>query len=91
VRYDGARFPEDLVFQETPDRTNFQGRFVIRHAWQGDSQCPAAREYRRELTLRREREAQALASLTGWNIGDIRRRLQLPADDAQRPWWVWWR
>jgi hypothetical protein len=24
VRYDGAHFPEDLVFQETSDRTNFQ-------------------------------------------------------------------
>jgi len=26
VRYDQAHFPEDLVFQETGDRTNFQGR-----------------------------------------------------------------
>ena len=28
VRYDAAHFPEDLVFQETADRTNFQGRYV---------------------------------------------------------------
>ena len=35
VRYDGAHFPEDLVFQETGDRTNFQGRYVLRHAWTG--------------------------------------------------------
>src|SRR5262249_37548272 len=33
VRYDNAHFPEDLVFQETPDRNNFQGRYVLRHAW----------------------------------------------------------
>src|SRR5262245_43328088 len=26
VRYDADHFPEDLVFQETADRTNFQGR-----------------------------------------------------------------
>jgi hypothetical protein len=26
VRYDNAHFPEDLVFQETADRANFQGR-----------------------------------------------------------------
>ena len=26
VRYDNAHFPEDLVFQETADRSNFQGR-----------------------------------------------------------------
>jgi hypothetical protein len=31
VRYDGEHFPEDLVFQETSDRENFQGRYVLRH------------------------------------------------------------
>ena len=36
VRYDAAHFPEDLVFQETADRTNFQGRYVLRHAWKGE-------------------------------------------------------
>ena len=35
VRYDNAHFPEDLVFQETGDRANFQGRYVLRHAWTG--------------------------------------------------------
>ena len=30
VRYDRENFPEDLVFQETGDRQNFQGRYVIR-------------------------------------------------------------
>src|SRR5438094_653635 len=32
VRYDSAHFPEDLVFQETADRGNFQGRYGLRHA-----------------------------------------------------------
>ncbi len=27
VRYDAAHFPEDLMFQETADRANFQGRY----------------------------------------------------------------
>lgn len=35
VRYDAAHFPEDLVFQETADRSNFQARYVLRHEWQG--------------------------------------------------------
>src|SRR5256886_9645889 len=35
VRYDAEHFPEDLVFQETADRTNFQGRYVLRYAWKG--------------------------------------------------------
>ena len=36
VRYDAAHFPEDLVFQETADRENFQGRYVLRHPWTGE-------------------------------------------------------
>ena len=31
VRYDRAHFPEDLMLQETADRENFQGRYVLRH------------------------------------------------------------
>ena len=49
VRYDNAHFPEDLVFQETADRTNFQGRYVLRHAWTGDDSCAAAAAYRRAV------------------------------------------
>jgi hypothetical protein len=40
VRYDAEHFPEDLVFQETADRANFQGRYVLRHAWKGEDSCP---------------------------------------------------
>jgi len=32
VRYDKNHFPEDLIFQETGDRQNYQGRYVIRHS-----------------------------------------------------------
>jgi hypothetical protein len=72
VRYDGAHFPEDLVFQETGDRSNFQGRYVLRHPWTGPSRCEAAERYEVELRQRQEREARTLASLTGWRIEDIR-------------------
>jgi hypothetical protein len=90
VRYDQAHFPEDLVFQETSDRTNFQGRYVIRQPWTGPMQCPAAEAYRRELRQRQEREAQSLASLTGWSLDVIRRRMGLGDAQAQAqpaPWW----
>jgi hypothetical protein len=92
VRYDAAHFPEDLVFQETADRTNFQGRYVLRHAWTGQSSCDAAIRYRAELPTRREREAQNLASLTGWNITDIRRSMNVDAPPADATaWWqrIW--
>ena len=42
VRYDATSFPEDIVFMETKDRSNFQGRYVQHHPWQGQSSCDAA-------------------------------------------------
>lgn len=73
VRYDGERFPEDLVFQETADRSNFQGRYILRHPFSGEITCEAT-QYREELRVRREREAQTLATLTGWPIQRIRKK-----------------
>jgi hypothetical protein len=87
VRYDAAHFPEDLVFQETADRTSFQGRYVLRHAWTGTASCLAADRYRRDLAARREREAQALASLTGWDLAGIRAKLGALAPPAPERWW----
>ena len=95
VRYDRAHFPEDLVFQETGDRTNFQGRYVMRQPWTGPARCEAALRYERELKLRQEREAESLASLTGWSLDDIRSRMHLdrpvPSDETALPWWkqIW--
>jgi Na+-translocating ferredoxin:NAD+ oxidoreductase RnfD subunit len=90
VRYDAEHFPEDLIFQETADRTNFQGRYVVRHPWTGSVTCATAGEYRRTLGERFEREAQTLASLTGWTIQDVRRKMgtddTYPLPD-ERPWW----
>jgi hypothetical protein len=79
VRYDAAHFPEDLTFQETSDRANFQTRYILRHPWTGTNECPAATAYRQQLRERYEREAQTLGTLTGWNIGDIRKAMNLAA------------
>jgi len=87
VRYDNAHFPEDLVFQETGDRSNFQGRYVLRHAWTGADSCSAAPAYRQTLRERRAREAEQLASLTGWNIAEIRKKMGEDAAGPEAPWW----
>jgi hypothetical protein len=90
LRYDAAHFPEDLVFQETADRANFQGRYVVRHAWNGEPTCEAAHRYRESISARGEREAANLASLTGWPIDDIRRRMgAVPTGETPtgRRWW----
>jgi hypothetical protein len=87
VRYDAAHFPEDLVFQQTGDRTNFQGRYILRHAWKGSSDCPAAQEYRRSLRERHEKEAATLATLTGWEVDDIRSRMKLDGEAEPVKWY----
>jgi hypothetical protein len=79
VRYDAAHFPEDLLFQETPDRATFQARYILRHPWAGPDDCTAAVAYREELSGRYERQAQTLATLTGWNIGEIRKAMNIAA------------
>ncbi len=87
VRYDADHFPEDLMFQETSDRNNFQARYILRHPWTGTDECPAATVYRQQLRERYEREAQTLANLTGWNIGEIRRAMNLvslPVGDEKK-------
>ena len=91
VRYDREHFPEDLVFQETGDRANFQARYVLHHPWNGGSDCDAARTYRRTLRERMEKEARNLASLTGWNIDDVRKKMNLVSEELPREkkWWDW--
>ena len=91
LRYDREHFPEDLVFQETSDRQNFQGRYVLRHPWQGEPKCDAGKRYLAELPERQDKEAQTLASLTGGDIAKIRERMKLPPGAAKsgdgKKWW----
>jgi len=88
VRYDADHFPEDLQFQETGDRGNFQGRYILRHPWTGDDDCAAAEEYRKELRERRERQAAQLAEMTGWALEDVRGKMSLnEPPPVKEPWW----
>lgn len=86
VRYTRDRFPEDLMFQQTNNRSFFQGRYVLRHPFTGEVACSAGQRYQRELPRRFEQEAQTLARLTGWNIQDIRRKLP-PVRIQALAWW----
>ncbi len=87
VRYDGEHFPEDLFFQETPDRSNFQGRYVMRHPYKGEITC-GADQYREELRARHEQQARNLATITGWDLADIHRKMDIDAPPAEAgSWW----
>ena len=94
MRYDAETFPEDLKFQETGDRQNFQGRYVMRNPFKGDISCEAGADYARRLQDRFEKEATQLASLTGWDVNDIRAKMRengqtLPdvSQGGNEPWW----
>ncbi len=85
LRYDEQGFPEDLMFVQTGDRTNFQGRYVIRHPWRGRSQCAEAARYRAELLPQRQRrEVEMLSALTGWALRDI--AIDTRPSEPE-PWW----
>jgi hypothetical protein len=85
VRYSRDRFPEDLVFQTTGSREQFQGRYVLRHPFTGDTACEAGQQYQQSLPPRFEQEAQTLARLTNWNIQDIRNKQKQPRRQAASP------
>ncbi|HEY3056418.1 MAG TPA: DUF2330 domain-containing protein, partial [Thermoanaerobaculia bacterium] len=87
VRYDRAHFPDDLVFQETGDRQNFQARYVLRHVFTGKIACGPT-EYEQSVQKRQEQEAVNLAQLTGWNVDDIRRKMNIQSVRLKK-WWEW--
>ncbi len=92
LRYDAEHFPEDLVFHETGDRTNFQGRYVLRHPWKGSPDaCDAAKSYFEEVEKRKEEEARTLAKLTGWSLKKIRKRYGLTGKKKKEEEGSWWK
>lgn len=90
VRYTRNKFPEDLMFQETSNRQQFQGRYILNHPFTGEMKCSAGQQYQRSLKQRFEQESQTLAQLTGWKIEDIRKKTNLTQSQAVR-WWqnIW--
>src|SRR5262249_46173381 len=88
VRYDNAHFPEDLVFQETAERSTSRGRNTPRPGGRGNDSSAGAPASPAEARNRHEQEATRVASLTGWNVGDVRRRAGL--GDQPLPEAAWW-
>lgn len=82
VRYDLEHFPDDIMFNETKDKSNFQGRYVLNHPWNGEDSCDEVSKYKNSLGVKFEQEAQNLARLTGWNIDEIREKMK---KDGQTP------
>jgi hypothetical protein len=78
------------VFQSTPNRENYQGRYIMRHPFKGKITCDSGRQYMRQLSKRQEQEAQTLASLTGWDINEIRKKMGLNQGKGKQEEESWW-
>jgi len=98
VRYDAKSFPEDLKFKTTGNKQNFQGRYVLRHAYEGEMKCEAARDYKVAVNKRRDKEVKTLANLTGWDRTKIwsdieesgkgaKFEIKDKSDDRGPTWW----
>jgi hypothetical protein len=75
VRYDKTSFGQDLMFTETTNRDNFQGRYIMNHPFEGPIACEAGNEYVAQTRKRIKAEAEKLRSLTGWSRSEIAKRI----------------
>ena len=66
VRYTRNKFPQDLQFQVTPNKENFQARYILTHPAKGDLSCDAGQNYIKDLEQRRKVEIDELQALAGW-------------------------
>ncbi|UKN02349.1 DUF2330 domain-containing protein [Paracrocinitomix mangrovi] len=67
VRYSRETHPQDLLFQVTPNKEHFQGRYILHNTVQSDLKCDAGQEYCARVVKRRANELENLHALTSWN------------------------
>jgi Na+-translocating ferredoxin:NAD+ oxidoreductase RnfD subunit len=70
VRYNRSKFPQDLMFQVTPNTESYQARYIVTHPATGDFNCDAGKKYLKDLKQRRTDEMEMLAYLTGKNYSN---------------------
>jgi hypothetical protein len=80
VTYSRTTFPQDLVFQETPNKQRFQARYVLTHPASSDFECDKGQAYLQELSKRRWDELYTYQWLTG---RDINSHLDYPVEFNQ--------
>ncbi|MDY7024811.1 MAG: DUF2330 domain-containing protein, partial [Pseudomonadota bacterium] len=88
VRYNAETFPEDILFQVTEDRQNYQGRYILRHPYEGPIDCDT--EYQANHRDALEQQAKQLASLTGWSIDEIRAKMPELNNQGEPEPLNWW-
>lgn len=71
VRYRTETFPQDLMFQATPDKDPFQGRYVVHRVPDSYFDCKEGQQYLQELISTRKKELTTMQELTGWDRDDF--------------------
>lgn len=92
VRYDKNNFPDDLQLQVTANKTNFQGRYILRHKWTGKATCDAGKNYLKNLPNVVSKEVSNLVRLTGWKRKDIEAKIdfKIPKFKESKSVKEWW-
>ena len=94
VTYNRNDFPQDLVFQETSNRAQFQCRYILNHPAQYVENCSEWANYQEEKIQSRRKELRELASLTGWDVRRYRdypnyfQGYRAPQPPDQRTGWI---
>jgi hypothetical protein len=70
VTYDRAHFPQDLQFIETPNKQNYQARYVLHTPAVSNFECEKANAYLVQLQKRRQEELNNMAELTGQDVSE---------------------
>ncbi len=68
ITYGRSTFPQDLMFQETPNKSNWQARYVLTHPASSGFDCDKGQTYLHELRKRRWDELYTYQWLTGREI-----------------------
>ena len=76
AQYTNDQMPNDLLFRETDNRANYQGRYVMNHPFDGEITCIPGGFYVVGVRMRLETEARRLAELTGWNRADFAEKIR---------------
>lgn len=71
LRYNKDTFLQDLELTETEDSSNFQGRYVMNHPFDGEITCAEGQQYIKDTRQRLKDEAIELSKLTGWRMQEI--------------------
>jgi hypothetical protein len=76
AQYSKGQMPKDIVFRETRNRDNFQGRYILNHPFDGNVSCEEAKGYVENTRRRVRREAVELVEITGWDTRKVEKNIR---------------